>query len=227
MWTFIKNNWKGILIVTLGTLFLFSLLREPKVKVIEKDNTDLVQELKQYKDRNGSLVSEVTQVKLDKAEVDARVDSLARELNISKSDIKTVDRYITKKDTQWISKSTPVYYHNDTAYKVSQKDQWLSIEAIAGKDTGSIKFSLRDTLDRVEKDKSGIIQLLGFNKGTNVYLRTKSPYIDYKEGYSITVKEKETWLTIGPSVQYDLLGPNKNKVTVGVSAQIPLIKIKK
>lgn len=218
---FIKNNWKNVvIIILLATLFLF-LLRKPSIKIIKEDNSELIKELKQYKDRSGNLVSELTQLKISKEEMINRVDSLSYELKISKKNIKTVDHYITDIDTQFYPKSVPIFYNKDTAYKVIQKDKWLTAEAVAGKDTGYIYLRLTDELDRVEEYKPGFLGL--FSK-TNVYLRSKSPYINYNRGYSFSIKEKTTWLTIGPSIQYD---PFQNKVSVGISAQFPIIKIKK
>jgi len=202
-------------------MLIFFIKKQPKVRVVEKDNSDILQELKQYKDRNGNLVSEVSQLKLSREEINTRVDSLSRELKISKKNIKTVDHYISSTDTQFYPKPVPVPYGKDTAYKVTQKDKWLTAEAVAGKDTGYIHVKLSDELDRVEEYKPGF---LGFFPKTKVHLRSKSPYINYNKGYSFTIKEKTTWLTIGPSVQYD---PFQNKVSVGVSVQVPLIKIKK
>lgn len=217
----IELYWKEVLILILAIILLFYIKKDPIIKVIQKDNTDLLQELKQYKDRNGNLVSEISQLKMSREEINNRVDSLSRELRISKKNVKTIDHYISSTDTQFYPKPFPVYRGKDTAYKVIQYDNYLNIEAIAGKDTGYILFSLRDTLDRVEKYNPGF---LGFGSSTKVLLRTKSPYIQYKQGYSFSIKEKTTWLTIGPSIQYD---PFQNKVSVGVSAQIPVIKIKR
>lgn len=203
-------------------LFLFK--KGPKIKIIEKDNTSLIEELNQYKDLNGNLVSKITQLEFSKKEVESRVDSIAKELKLSKGKIITVDHYHTSVDTQFYPKPIPVYKDKDTLYKVTQKDEWLLVEAVAGKDTGYIHLQLTDELDRIEEYKPGF---LGLFPKTNIYLRSKSPYINYSKGYSFTVKEKTTFLTIGPSIQYNLVGPYKNKTSVGVSIQIPLIKIKK
>lgn len=220
---FIKKYWREVLLVIFSITLLFYFTREPKVKIIKTDNSDLYKELKISKDRNGDLVAQTTQSKLDKKELETRVDSLAYELRLKSKNIKTVDRWNTKVDSQFYVKSVPVYYGKDTAYKVSQKDYWLTAEAVAGKDTGYIHVALKDTLDRVETNRSKFIGFIGSNK-TDVLMRAKSPYTTFESGYSFTVKSPTEILTIGPSVTYD---PFNKKVIVGISATIPLIRIHK
>ena len=220
---FIKKYWREVLLVIFSIALLFYFTREPKVKIIQTDNSDLYKEIKTLKDRNGDLVVQTTQSKLDKNEFQQRVDSLAYELSLKSKNIKTVDRWNIKIDSQFYLKSVPVYYNKDTAYKVSQIDSWLTAVAIVGKDTGYIHVSLKDTLDRVETNRSKFIGFIGSNK-TDVLMRAKSPYTTFESGYSFTVKSPTEIIVIGPSLTYDLF--NK-KVIVGVSATIPLIKIHK
>lgn len=220
---FIKNNWKGTLIVLLSVFSLFLYLKKPKIKVVSRDNTELYKELKYLKDKNGDLVAQTTQSKLEIEVFKVKVDSIAKELSLNKKNIKEVDRWNTRVDSQFYPKPTPVYINKDTAYKVEQHDNWLDITAVAGKDTGYIHFIHRDTLDRVVSDRTKFLSFIGPDK-TDVYLRAKSKHTKIESGYSFTVKSKTPILTIGPAILYD---PFKNKASVGLSIQIPLIRINK
>lgn len=171
-------------------------------------------------DINGKEHSAIPTQVLDLSDTQHKriIDSLAKIIKVKDSQIKGLEQYVSRIDTTFVTKSTPVYIGKDTAYKVSKVDAWVNIEAIAGKDTGSIHFSAIDTLTRTEVHKT---PLIGKSK-TYVDLTNASPYVHVVEGYSFHTVDRQATITIGPYVGYD---PIAKKPSVGISIQYPIIKL--
>lgn len=211
--------------ILFGVVVILSLLmyfrRSHDIIAISPLNQDLIQQVKTLKDANGKSLAQIEQIVISEQEAKLRADSLAKALKIKPKYIKGQDYYTTKVDTFFSVVTSPVYLPSgDTAYKVEKHDAYVDIEAIAGKSTGTISYRSKDTITRVETIKN---PLIGSTKRT-ITLRSANPYNTIVDGYSWSVKEKEVWLAIGPSVQYN---PFTKKVDIGVSIQIPIFKLKR
>lgn len=217
---FISNKRDVILAMTCIILFLYIMMRQPRV--IVQPNSSGLSELQHYKDENGKLHSVIQQQQVDfNAEKKVYTDSLAKVLKVKPKQIKGVDNIVVETDTLFYPLATkPIIRYKDTAYMVVKEDPWIDIVAIAGKDTGSISFKSIDTITRIEIVKNPII-----GRSTRIInLSNTNPYNKINQGSSFVVREKQVWLTIGPSVQYS---PFSQRVSVGISAQVPIIKLKR
>lgn len=178
--------------------------------------------VKYLRDENGKLYSKLQQyiITLDNAQ--GTIDSLGIALNIKPKYIKGVDRTIETIDTVFSKLPAEIVIKNgDTVYRVEKHDPWIDAIATVGKDSGSMSFSLTDTTTRVIVQETPLI-----GRGRSwVYLGHTNPYIETKEGYSFEIKDKEPWLVFGPSISYNPF--SASKVTIGISATIPLIKLKR
>lgn len=178
-----------------------------------------IKEAKYYKDANGRLVAKIQQQQLSENNMKKAVDSLAKALKVKPKYIQGQHTITTEIDTQFVEKTIPVPYGKDTAYKVIKKDDWVDIEAVAGKDTGSIKLSIRDTISVTEVVKNPLIG----RTTREILIRNANPYNITKSGYSYRIREKKTVISIGPYLGIDFRG----KPSVGIAAQFPIINIKR
>lgn len=186
--------------------------------------------VKHLKDENGKLYATITQQQLEYSQIKEFSDSLAKALKIKPKYIKGADKIVTRDSIVYsepIEDSVVVGAINDdgernpdTLKKVQFHDAWTDIVATLGEDTGRIEFQSRDTLTRVEVAESS---LFGSTK-YNVFIGNANPHNEIKEGASFQVKEKRTWLTAGPDLQYN---PFTGKINLGISVQIPILQLKK
>lgn len=210
----------GAICVILLVLLTIVIKRHPKEITITRDNLDLLKKTDSITDLNGEYWRRIEGITIDLREAKLRNDSLARALKLKPKTIKGQDIYVSKTDTVFNDLKT-IYVTSDSTYRISKKDGYVDITAIVGKNTGSIQYKGYDTLTRVEVVKN---PLIGRSK-RYVYLHNASPYNKIGAGMSYVTKEKDVWLSIGPSIQYNPL--QNTKVTVGVSVQIPIIKFKR
>lgn len=229
LWPKVKQFWnryKVVILCILCLILFFFLIRkrDPEIRVITKDNLDLLKKVEYLEDKNKNLWAEVKQIVVSKEEADIRNDSLAKALKIKPKFIKGQDIYVFKHDTTFITTSTTVIRGKDTAYKVEKHDPYVDIVAVAGRDSGSINYSSRDTLTAIHVVKN---PLIGRTTRTT-YINNKSPYNRIVEGASFTTKEKKVWLSIGPSAHLNY-NPFTQRVSggIGISIQKPIIQFKR
>lgn len=225
---YIENLYKNhkdvfyIIIIALLILFGFIFIRNQKKEVVIIDSNlpkyDSI--LKVIEDRNGKLYTEISTLRVENRMFLAMVDSLAKALKVKPKVIQGEDRYIYEIDTVFNVKPYPVLVAKDTAYKVTKQDDYINVSAIAGPTVGSISIQSVDTLIRIETSKTNI-----WGKTTdNVLIRNTNPYNKLQSGFSYSKIQKKTFLTIGPSVNYD---PFRNQFSAGLSVQYPLIQFKR
>jgi len=206
----------AFIIVLLGVLVYYINRKEPS------DDLELATTRKQveyYKDANNKLIAKLEQNQLSEENMKKAVDSLAKALKVKPKFIQGQTVIDTRIDTQFYPKPIPVPYGKDTAYKVVKSDQWVHVEAIAGKDTGSIKLSIRDTISITEVVKNPLI-----GKTTrDLYIRSANPYNVTTSGYSYRIREKKSILTVGPYIGIDI----KGKPSFGIGVQFPIVNVKR
>lgn len=207
-------------------VFLMFYKRSTPPIAIASDNTDLMQQVKTLKDANNKAFAQIEQIVLSKQEAEKRADSLATALKIKPKMVQGVTVYTTKVDTFFSVVTSPVYLSSgDTAYKVSKHDGYVDIDAVAGKQFGTISYKSKDTVTRVEYVKKPFLNLPIFGATTTqIDLRSANPYNTIISGYSWQQEEKRTWLSIGPSVEWN---PFTKRVDFGISAQLPIINFKR
>lgn len=215
----------GGLIVILIIIIIFLWNRDTtKYVPIDPQNHDLLEAIKVKKDENGKLWAELRARVVSEAEARARADSMAKALGIKPKYIKGQDMYVYSFDTVYknIPTTRVITKYKDTAYQVERHDAWNDIVAVAGKNTGSIQHSSRDTLWRVETVKS---PLIGKTTRTTL-IRNANPSNKIVEGFSYSVKEKDVWLAIGPSAGVTFDGKGF-KPYIGIGVTIPIIKFRR
>ncbi len=219
--SYLSKNMKTLLVIICAILFTYVICKKPRT--IYKDSQDpaALKVLQQYKDANGKLYAKVQQQEVDKAAYKQHIDSLAKLLKIKPKQIKGEDVVTVITDTEFVRLPTQhVIVAKDTMYRVEKHDAWVDVVATAGKIDGSITLKVRDTFTRLETVKTS------WFKPTvrSVYILNKNPYSRPSEGSSFIIKEKQTWLTIGPYIGYD---PFNRCLSGGISAQIPILKLKR
>lgn len=215
---FFRNYSHWLLIIIL--LYLLFTSRNPVIEV-SSDNKELLRAVDYLKDRNEKIYAKLETEILEKSEALKRADSLAKVLKIKPKHIRGKDVLVQTTDT--VFRDLPadiIYREKDTAYQITKKDEYVDIQATVGPRGGEIKYSSIDTLTLVHTVKT---PLIGRTK-RNLLINNSNPYNKVTKGNSWVVKEKEAWLTIGPSIQYN---PFNNQLTVGISVQVPIIKFKK
>ena len=219
--SFVKSH-NGLLFFIISIILLLMLIFKPVHQVpnatLTRDSIYKLEEVKRIKDENDKLVSQIKHQILTQEETKRERDSLAKALKLKPKFIKGVDKLVTKVDT--VFTNLPTTSIGDSMYQVEKHDAWLDVVARAGKNSGTIGIKQRDTLTRIEVVKD---PLIGRTK-RYTYIRHSSPHITDTEGYSWKTVEKQTWLTLGPSLQYN---PFSKKFDFGISVQIPIIKLKK
>lgn len=220
----ITSKWLYIAIISV--LFIFFVSRtwhKPKSETVQIDNPLLLKQVDSFRDINGKLYAELEQKVYTQAQVSFLLDSVAKALGVRVRTIKGVERVVFKVDTIYKNlPSRPIFIvgNHDTAYQVERHDGWNDIVATAGPDSGSVVFRSRDTLTRIQITKS---PLIGQTKNY-IYMTNANPYNRISEGASFIVKEKQTWLSIGPYIGYD---PFSNRVSIGIGAEFPIINLKR
>lgn len=172
-------------------------------------------DLEQKKTKSGDNLVVIPSTDVDVRNLKNEIDSLKKELKLSKrTKVITNTSVISQTDT--VLKTIPeyIYLENDTLLKLSHKDKWVELSATSSKYISEFTLKAVDTLS---------FTMTRTKKQTEVYISNASPYVKINQGYSLIVKEKKPWLSIGPHVGIDITG----KPTVGISVQYPLIQFKR
>lgn len=225
VWAAIKSffsKYSVALLIMVVLVLIYLLINKKGVSsIVQVADPVLLHTLDTTRDSNGRLLSTINQVIYDKLQVQAYADSLAKILKVKPKYIQGEDKVVIKDSIVYRNvPSEPVYVGKDTAYKVEVHDPWLDVVAVAGKDTGSILLKERDTLTRIEVVETPFI---GKTK-TTIFMGNSNPHDEILQGASFSVKQKEVFLTVGPDFQYN---PFTQKVSLGISVQLPILKFKK
>jgi hypothetical protein len=218
---FLSLHTKTLLVITCGLLFTYILCRKPRTIYQNTKDPAELKVLQQYKDANGKLYTKLQQQEVEKAAYKQRLDSFAKLLKIKPKQIKGEEVVTVVLDTQFVTlPSKVVVVAKDTLYRIEKHDPWVDVVAIAGRVSGTITLKVKDTFTRLETVKTS------WFKPTvrTVYILNKNPYSRASTGSSFTFKEKQIWLTIGPYIGYD---PFSRSLSGGISAQVPIIKLKR
>lgn len=178
---------------------------------------NVIPEVQQIKDINGKTAALIQQYNAERATNKVLIDSLAHALSIKASEIKGVDRYITKIDTLW--KDSIVYIPATTELDstiIRRRDNYVDILAV-GKTSGSyIKFRFTDdTLTRIVTEHNPF-----FGKATtSVYLRHSNPYYYTPQGNSFNIDQKKPIFSVGLSLGYDVIN---NRLSFGPTITKPI-----
>lgn len=220
--TYAKLLLQIICVILLVLVVLLFKKRKQEKLYSQPQDVIVLKELKEVKDRNNKYWSIIQQQMLDELEDKKYKDSLADALGIKPKFIKGRDVYVVKTDTVFNVETIKIYdsVDNDTTLVVEEKNPWIEITAKVNRKGGEIRYSSKDTINRVVTTKSSLFG----GTTTTVRLNNTNPYNKITEGLSYTVKEKQPFLTIGPVVSYDII--NK-RVSFGVGVQYPLIKFKR
>lgn len=221
LWTKYKNWVLFILFCLLIGIIVF---RKPHpTPIIPVDTTNITQQAEILKDKNDKLSAVITQYVVDQATQKKFSDSLAKALRLKPKQIVGVGQSYYKHDTIFTDtgRTKFVILNGDTSFVIEHHDNWIDLVANARKNGGgTISLSSRDTLTRTEVVKNPL-----FGKTIReIIIRNSSPYNKLNSGYDWTVKEKRAWLTVGPYIGIDVI---TLKPSFGVSAQLPLIQLKK
>ncbi len=221
IWLWLRKHWSFLALLLFIGIVVFLASRKPEIIIKTKDNPRTLAELRQIKDENGKLHSIIEQKTISEAHKDVIIDTLAKALHLKPKEIKGEDVYVLRTDT--VFKTTTKYVDSTKDkpyYTTTYKDRWLEIKAVAGRDTSNITFKQYDTIHRVEIVKN---PLIGRTK-REIRIYNDNPHSKLTHGYSWTVKEASTYLSVGPSIQYN---PFTKKLDVGISVQVPIIKFKR
>lgn len=191
-----------------AAIFLFVGRKDvPIVDTISLDTVDA------YRDTNDKLRAQVVQKVI--SHNSKIVDSLKSVVR-SSGHISGITVAEVKVETTFVDK--PVYI--DSAYELHRRDPWLDLSVRLKRDTGIFAISLSDSLTITRIDKRGL-----FSKRSIIDISHSSPYFSTSRAVSYIIDEKYPIVTIGPSVMIGYDG--KIRMLVGISAQIPIIKIRK
>lgn len=219
--SYLSAHTKTFLIIICAILFTYVICRKPRTIYKNTRDPAELKTLEQYKDANGKLYTKLQQQEVEKAAYKEHIDSLAKLLKIKPKQIKGEEVLTIVTDTEFIRlPAKVVVIAKDTMYRVEKHDAWVDIVATAGKSDGSITLKVKDTFTRLETIKTS------WFKPTvrNIYILNKNPYSRASQGSSFSIKEKQTWLTVGPYIGYD---PFSRRLSGGVSIQLPVIKLKR
>lgn len=223
---FFKQDLKSIiielLVVAVIVLFLIIKFRkEASTQIVYLPDTQQLDSLESYKDKNGKLTETLQQVALQNTQLQAAVDSLSKAINIKSNQVTQVTQIKTNTIVKDSNIVVTVDKHENKTFATSTPYIDLDVE-IDSANKGSFYLSTIDTLTVVETVKKPFLNLFGPTVH-NLYFRNQNPYNHITEGNSYIVKEKTLWLTIGPSIEYN---PFTKKIDFGISVQYPLIKLK-
>lgn len=206
-----------ILILFLGIFILYN--RKPPALYKENSSKAVLEELNQIRDENFNLLSEIRVKEVTIEEQRSILDSIRstvpKPLRPKISQIKSVEKFTLSTDS---SLRLPVI--RDSVIKIEKHDGWLSAQAEIRNDSAILKIGIKDTITRTQIYKRHLFK----PDEHYILLRSSSPYSIIQEGFSFTIKEKQTVLTIGPSINYS---PFVNRISFGISVQLPILKIKK
>lgn len=218
------NRWKNWIILSLIVLVVAMIAFRKRPPVIPAiDDRPVLAKVDLLKDENDKLYAKIAELSISNSLARAYSDSLGKALKIKPKFIKGVSQQTTIHDTIFVDSSVHVTQPTpqDSSWSISKKDEWINIEAKRlPNGHGTIRFSSRDTLTRVEVVKKSLF------KRTERYeiIRNASPYNQLDKAYNWKTKETKTWLVVGPSVGYD---PINNKVIYGVTATLPILQFKR
>lgn len=224
----ITSSWiyryRGAILLMVCVVLTYFVIKSPRTvtAVVSTDNPLTLQKVEQLRDQNDKLYAKISQITLDKISAAKYIDSLAKALKIEKGNIKSVEKIVTRDSVVYRdTKTEPVYKDSSlVAYVADFQDAWVHIRATVGKDTGGIMFSSKDTLTRVVTQENHLFRPTEHF----VFLGNANPHNEITEGASFSIKEKKTWLSIGPYAGYD---PFTQKPSVGISVQLPIIQLKR
>lgn len=215
--SFIKKYKDHFLIGVIFILLLLVIFLYRKPVIVPSEDITVFKQVEQMRDANNKLYAIIEQKTIDEKNKDKIVDSLSKALKIKPKFIQGEIKYSTQVDTQFITKSVYIPIRlGDTAYKVDKHDAWVDIEALAGPDTGWIRFSHRDTVTHVEVVKTHLFR----STERSIMINNSSPYSKITHGYSWTIQEKKPWLTVGVG---GALIPVKPYIMPAVTVSKPII----
>lgn len=210
---------KNVLIVLLILGIFIAYHRRGPALNHKSSNKAVLEELRQIRDENFNLLSEIRlkEVKIEEQEslLDSIRNTVPKPLRPKISQIKSVEKFTLSTDT-----SLKLSIVHDSTIKIEKHDPWLSAFAEIHNDSASLTIGIKDTITRTEIYKRHLFK----PDEHYILLRSSSPYSSIQEGFSFTIKEKKTVLTIGPSINYS---PFVNRISFGISVQLPILKIKK
>lgn len=236
MKTFIKNNWKRII---LGAAVILALLLFPwncdnqDIANQSKDVSDKKIDLSQvqiWKDKYNNEHYKLERLQVDKSVLQVHADSLAKLLKIKPKQVQSythiksgvsLDQKLKseiKYDTIWEDGFKTVIEYRPFSYN----DKWIDIKGDIGK-SDSIHIKGTDTLTKVNYWKRK------WFLGTKHYysdFSNSNPYIKIEGLKQVEVKQTKSRWGIGPSIQMSArLGtPIEFIPTIGLSLQYNLIR---
>ena len=218
--------YKNLNLILVVGIIIFSLIKncnpsQAEIKIVEKDNSDIIKELNLYKTLSGQQAGRLRQVEVSRAELEKRVEFLAKELKTKPKYIQGEITVITQADT--VLRDVPYYVDSSNGtFKFHHKDAWASISGNNMNPEKKLTFEmhLTDTIKAVEHIRKRFLR----KSVTEITFITKSPYSQAISGYSYKVKPRQLLVVIGPGITYN---PINSKVSIGIQATVPLIKIYK
>lgn len=206
-------------LLIVGAMATFAVIKLfTPTKYAENIITEEIPPVEHILDKNGELQAKVSVLEVEYENNKRLIDSLSRALKVKPKQIKGIDKYIERVDTVLVD--SIVYIQGPDSVVISKKDAWVNIKAVGKSDSSYIEYSSIDTITRVEVSKS---PLFG-RASTEIFLHNSNPYNKITNGSSFKIREKQIWLSLGPSIQFD---PFTRKVSVGISIQVPLIKFRR
>lgn len=177
---------------------------------------------KTYEDINNKIHSVIEEKNINIHSHKDYADSLAGLLRIKSKELEKVTSALSRMEVKIIEKPIVITTVKDTAFSLIKEDEWIKIHAYLSKDTGSITFSARDSLTIVQYEKRRL-----FSNTKYIDISHANPYIKTDKAYTVSFKQTRPRLTLGPYIGYGYnINTNKFSPSIGVSIQLPLIKIK-
>jgi hypothetical protein len=206
-----KKAWIAIIGLLISFAALFGTVTKNQNETIAR----LEHNLEASKDTLESVKLKNNELLFDKQILIVEKKELYDELEISKSDIKTLEKalnskisYITKleasiklKDTVWMKPDTVFVKDNQTIKKFAWKDEWVSISSSIFGD------NIKDSKLTVDNLNVNVPVQLGLTNDYNFWIKTPNPYITFTEINSAvidgsTFHEKEKRLHHGVYVGF-------------------------
>lgn len=218
-------RYRGAILLMICAILTYFVIRSPRTTTttVSIDNPLTLQKVVQLRDQNDKLYAKISQITLDKISIGKYTDSLSKALRIEKGNIKSVEKIVTRDSIIYRDHNTVAITNKENdiiAYSAEFQDSWVHIKAVAGKDTGSIFFTSKDTLTRIITEENHWFRPTQHN----VFLGNANPHNEVTEGASFSIKEKKLWLTVGPYIGYD---PFTQKPSIGIGVQLPILQFKR
>lgn len=210
-------------------------------ETMAKSNAGLLSQNKEFRDNNGNLHTQVTQLQVDRAAYmsthEVQVDSMAKLLDIRAKNIEELVTVIQKYQGEFVSKidtNSRIAYVKlpgrdslvrDTVYyyTVKYKDRWLDFKGILDTGRFSANYTLTDSLTLVTFIRKQGFLGLGRAK-TFVDISGTNPNLTFSNLSSVELtKVRDKRWSIGPYVGYGWTGTGFG-VSFGISLQRSLIR---